>query len=109
LTHSEPGEAVFLKCQNSACGKSFAKPLQALDLQADSGEAYEACPYCLSKVPASHAIAKVQIETLLSSKTVGACLHFLGYLYERSEKVQIPDECMMFKDVVCCMLKNLKE
>ena len=108
LTHSEPEEEVFLKCQNSVCGKSFAKPLQALDLQASSGETYEACPYCLSKVPASQATAKVQIETL-TSKTVTSCLHYLGYLHERSKKVQIPDECMMCKDLVCCMLKDLQK
>jgi hypothetical protein len=36
------------------------------------------------------------------------CLHHLGYLSERSSKEQIPDECMMCKDIVTCMLKKMK-
>jgi hypothetical protein len=45
-------------------------------------------------------------------KTSGApsdCLHHLGYLSEKSSKQQIPDECMMCKDIVTCMLKKMKE
>jgi hypothetical protein len=37
------------------------------------------------------------------------CPHHLGYLSERSSKEQIPDECMMCKDIVACMLKKMKE
>jgi hypothetical protein len=37
------------------------------------------------------------------------CLHYLGYLSERSSKEQIPVECMMCKDIVTCMLKKMKE
>jgi hypothetical protein len=37
------------------------------------------------------------------------CLHHLGYLSERSSKEGIPDECMMCKDIVSCMLKKMKE
>ena len=37
------------------------------------------------------------------------CLHYLGYLSEKSSQEQIPDECMMCKDIVTCMLKKMKE
>ena len=37
------------------------------------------------------------------------CAHYLGYLSEKSSKEQIPDECMMCKDIVTCMLKKMKE
>lgn len=37
------------------------------------------------------------------------CPHHLGYLSEKSSKEPIPDECMMCKDIVTCMLKKMKE
>jgi hypothetical protein len=37
------------------------------------------------------------------------CAHYLGYLSEKSSKEQIPDECMMCKDIVSCMLKKMKQ
>jgi hypothetical protein len=37
------------------------------------------------------------------------CAHYLGYLSEKSSSEQIPDECMMCKDIVTCMLKKMKE
>ena len=36
------------------------------------------------------------------------CGYHLGYLSERSPKEKIPDECMMCKDIVECMLKKMK-
>jgi hypothetical protein len=36
------------------------------------------------------------------------CAYHLGYLSERSSKEQIPDKCMMCKDIVTCMLKKMK-
>ena len=35
------------------------------------------------------------------------CANYLGYLSEKSSKDQIPDECMMCKDIVTCMLKKM--
>jgi hypothetical protein len=37
------------------------------------------------------------------------CPHYLGYLSEKPSKEQIPDECMICKDIVTCMLKKMKE
>jgi hypothetical protein len=47
-----------------------------------------------------------QFET---SEAPSSCLHHLGYLSEKSSNEQIPDECMMCKDIVTCMLKKMKE
>jgi hypothetical protein len=47
-----------------------------------------------------------QVET---SDVPSSCLHHLGYLSEKSSNEQIPDECMMCKEIVTCMLKKMKE
>ncbi|MEM2108161.1 MAG: hypothetical protein QXL10_02615 [Candidatus Bathyarchaeia archaeon] len=36
------------------------------------------------------------------------CSYYLGYLSERSSKDKIPDECLICKDIVECMLKKAK-
>jgi len=36
------------------------------------------------------------------------CQHHLGYLSEREKKQQIPDECIICKDSVECMLRNMR-
>jgi hypothetical protein len=36
------------------------------------------------------------------------CRYHLGYLSERTAKEQIPDDCMMCKDIVDCMLRKMK-
>ena len=36
------------------------------------------------------------------------CAHYLGYLSERASSDSIPDECMLCKDIVTCMLKKMK-
>jgi hypothetical protein len=50
--------------------------------------------------------AKVQVEIPEKSSE---CRYHLGYLSERTQKEQIPDDCMMCKDIVECMLKKMKE
>lgn len=36
------------------------------------------------------------------------CAHYLGYLSEKGSNVDIPDECIMCKDIVTCMLNKMK-
>jgi len=108
-----------------------------LNLQQDTEEPYDACPYCLTEIvleeeptvaPEPEPFAQEETfepeetepeieETSRMEKPVEApaaeapseCLHHLGYLSEKSSKEQIPDECMMCKDIVTCMLKKMKE
>jgi hypothetical protein len=47
-----------------------------------------------------------QVET---SESPSSCLYHLGYLSEKSSNEQIPDECIMCKEIVTCMLKKMKE
>jgi len=116
-------------CPNPSCGKVFDKPLKAVNLQSPTPEQYEACPYCLTEIPADEkpAVAGVELKKkkrktrgkkaepeVIEEKPVETperptgCQHHFGYLGERSSKEKIPDECMMCKDIVQCMLKKLK-
>ena len=123
-------------CPNASCGKVFTKPLRALNLQQDTEEPYDACPYCLTEIvlddeptiaPDEPEIfepeeteepeaAEIEVEEtprveeqVEVPEAPSECPHHLGYLSERSSKEQIPDECMMCKDIVTCMLKKMKE
>jgi len=42
-----------------------------------------------------------------SSPKVQGCVHYLGYLSERSKKEKIPEECIMCENIVQCMLKKV--
>ena len=104
-------------CPNPSCGKVFETPLRTLNLQ-DPAEPYAACPYCLTK------ITELQVEINKSetrdesrpfkeksSKTKekpSTCQYHLGYLSEREDKQQIPDECIVCKDLLECMLQKMK-
>jgi hypothetical protein len=115
-------------CPNASCGKVFTKPLRALNLQQDIEKPYDACPYCLTEInlyeeptvtyePETFKPEETETEIeepkpleekLETPEKPSDCLHHLGYLSERSSKEQIPDECMMCKDIVTCMLKKMK-
>ncbi len=122
-------------CPNASCGKVFSKPLKALNLQQDPDGPFDACPYCLTEInvddmPAvtpeepetseeeeAEAEPEFEVEEKASPaekhievpEAPSGCQHHMGYLSERSSKEQIPDECMMCKDIVQCMLKKMKE
>jgi hypothetical protein len=109
-------------CPNVSCGKVFTKPLRALNLQQGSEEPYDACPYCLTEItidnelPVScdepketEAAEKESTEEQVEiAEKPSECGYHLGYLSERSSKENIPDACMMCKDIVECMLKKMK-
>jgi len=108
-----------------------------LNLQQDSEEPYDACPYCLTEIlledepsvtydepeetfetdeteepeeAETDVEETVHVEEQVETpEAPSECAYYLGYLSERSSKEQIPDECMMCKDIVTCMLKKMKE
>jgi len=110
-------------CPNTSCAKVFTKPLRALNLQQDSEGPYDACPYCLTEIPPDNGLMVTcdePKETEAEEKEYteeqaeipekpSECGYHLGYLSERSPKEKIPDECMMCKDIVECMLKKMKK
>jgi hypothetical protein len=110
-------------CPNTSCAKVFTKPLKALNLQQDSEGPYDACPYCLTEIPPDNGLMVTcdePKETEAEEKEYteeqdeipeksSECGYHLGYLSERSSKEKIPDECIMCKDIVECMLKKMKK
>jgi hypothetical protein len=108
------------KCPNSSCRKVFPKPLKATNLQKDSSEPYDACPFCLTEITAENAItfseadAEKDAEQNGSPKRANAgisptCKNHFGYLSERPSKEQIPEECLTCREIVQCMLKKTLE
>jgi hypothetical protein len=122
-------EKKVITCENPSCKKSFAVPLKALNLQQTPAEPYFACPFCLTKIKTDRSAQPLQVleepqllenqpkkvETEIKDDPVkkneksADCRHHPGYLSERSSKEQIPDECMVCKDIVECMLKKMRE
>ena len=109
-------------CPNVSCGKVFTKPLRALNLQQDSEGPYDACPYCLTEITPDNGLmvtcdepkeTEAEEEYTEEQDEIpekpSECGYHLGYLSERSSKEKIPDECMMCKDIVECMLKKMKK
>jgi hypothetical protein len=119
----------MVTCQNVSCKKIFLAPLKAINLQGNPTEPYFACPFCLTKIEIKqNAIAPIDVEeTLLeepksktkpkakmedkeirpiSQEKPGDCKYHPGYLSERSSKEQIPDDCLVCKRIVDCMLKK---
>jgi hypothetical protein len=103
LVEENPEKNSSFTCPNISCGKIFTKPLKAVNLQLGPDALYDACPYCLTKINLNDKIAAVPIEELRS------CHYHLGYLCERERKTDVPDECLICKDIIACMLSVLKK
>ncbi|HJW66100.1 MAG TPA: hypothetical protein VJ507_04870 [Candidatus Bathyarchaeia archaeon] len=109
LAQQKPAQDELINCPNESCKKAFTKPLKALDLQASS-EVYDACPHCLTRVSSTDKQTATGNEVDFEiSEAKAICSHHLGYLCDRPEKGKIPDECIVCKNIVPCMLKSLKE
>lgn len=104
-------------CPNPACKRTFSKPLKTLNLQDDSTEPYDACPYCLTKIqemavknerrPVFQKKPEPEAKPSASKDKPEDCKHYLGYLSMRSQKEQIPEECLVCKKTVECMLMKM--
>jgi hypothetical protein len=101
-------------CSNASCRKVFAKPLKATNLQQENAEPYDACPFCLTEISSEEessqqATAKTGLQDTNARPLADGssqCKNHFGYLSQQGSKKQIPDECMVCKDVVQCMLKK---
>jgi hypothetical protein len=104
-------------CPNPSCGRVFSKPLKTLNLQ-DSAEPYPACPYCLTRIIDSQAeINKPRTEdeshptkekSAKNREKPPGCHYHVGFLSERGDKQQIPDECIVCKALLECMLQKMR-
>jgi hypothetical protein len=52
---------------------------------------------------------ELEIKRVKNSEKPTGCQYHPGYLSERSSKQQIPDDCLVCKDIVECMLKKMRE
>ena len=98
-------------CPNASCGKIFDKPLKAVDIQLGPETFYAACPHCLTKIAASDKKSQgplVAEEPKHHRQETSSCSHHLGYLCERTAKDNVPEECLVCKDMVDCILKTMK-
>jgi hypothetical protein len=106
----------MLTCENASCKKNFEKPLKTLNLQVSASEPYDACPFCLTKIKAPQRKGDDQVNTLpsvkpklidLNANTVKCHFH-PGYLSERTSKENIPDECLVCRDILDCMQRKTR-
>lgn len=122
-TEEEPA----FTCSNPLCGRTFSVPMKVMDLRVNDPELYLACPHCLERI-APDAGSKVEDSaTTVAVENVDSkpeqprkrehpveesalkCVHHLGYLSGRSSKEKIPEECMICRNIVECMLKSVKD
>ncbi len=122
------GKNKVLTCQNPSCKKTFTTPLKTFNLQQTPPEPYFSCPHCLTKVEPIDETPKIEekIEEIPLEKEqprtsqaelkekpknyeeAAACHYHPGYLSERTGKEGIPDDCLVCKDILNCMLKKMR-
>jgi hypothetical protein len=106
-------------CPNKGCQKTFEKPLKALNLHLDPEKPYDACPYCFTKIEEKEIFANNKSKQIVteinsrkhSSETKGkppSCQFHIGYLSEREQKQKIPENCIVCRYIVDCMLKKMR-
>jgi hypothetical protein len=107
-------------CPNPSCKKTFEKPLKTLNLQQALAEPYYACPYCLTEIieeeiEIENKPEKAQVEKsftkerpIKNKEKPISCQHHFGYLGERENREQFPDECMICTQIVDCMLAKTR-
>lgn len=83
-------------------------------MQQRSGEPYFACPFCLTEITSADeqtgSEEQTREPTVFENLTKSHdCKKHFGYLGERPPKAPVPDECMMCKLLVQCMLKKASE
>jgi hypothetical protein len=127
MTDPASGDERFT-CTNPSCRRFFFKPLMAVNLRSEKREQYPACPYCLTEIvverPSSLGeVSLIEEENVVidAEKTVrrveeksselqakGQCPYHFGYLGERLNKDQMPEECMVCENILSCMRKPAK-
>jgi hypothetical protein len=66
-----------------------------------------------AQIEADNKLENAQVETVLpaekptiNEEIASACHYHLGFLSEQKHKEQIPDECMVCKDIIECMFRK---
>jgi hypothetical protein len=115
-------------CRNPSCGRFFIYPLKVVNLRAEKAESYLACPYCLTEIAVERPSSLDIVSMVEEEKTFreaeetgesvegkssepqakGQCPCHFGYLGERLNKDQMPEECMVCENILNCMCKPTK-
>ena len=110
-------------CPNTACKKTFTLPLKTLNLQESPSEPFYACPVCLTRIQSIETEPRRKIiltsiinaekpvekkPSIKDNEKPTSCQFHMGYLSERTKK-EIPDNCLVCKDIITCMLKKVHE
>lgn len=107
-----------LVCPNEACGKVFDKPLKTQRIHQGLEDHYNACPYCLTEITITEMESKnpqkkTATEAILSNNDSSknqekafTCKHYTGYMSEKEHRQQIPEECMICRELIECMNKK---
>jgi|YelNatPaOPRAMG01_1025707.scaffolds.fasta_scaffold140260_2 hypothetical protein len=119
------GEKKRYICQNPSCKTAFTVPLKTLNLQENPTEPYYACPFCLTKIEDAplkiEAPAEKPSEINEKKQQQGkhdqnvnaekplSCRFHLGYLSERTQNADIPEDCLVCRSIVDCMLKRMQD
>jgi hypothetical protein len=117
------GEKKAFTCQNVSCKRTFNTPLNTLNLQLSPIESYSSCPFCLTEIKILEKPIEIQLENQPSEAnqseskekadknqdTITKCHFHPGYLSERTSKDNIPDDCLVCKDIIECMLRKMRE
>jgi len=109
-------EKTVLTCPNRSCERVFTKPLKTMNLQQNLGETYSACPYCLTEIkvvepwndnPSEETLIEISSNIEMpNEEKVLTCHYHMGYLKEKERTTQIPDECILCKKIIDCMLEK---
>ena len=113
------GEKKIYTCPNVACKKTFTAPLKTLNLQDNPGEPYYACPVCLTKIEPPEqaklenvtqqpkAVEAMHKQNNKNDGKPAGCQFHMGYLSTRGKK-EIPEDCLICRDIVECMLNKMR-
>lgn len=116
------GDKKDFTCPNKSCSKVFTAPIKTLNLQDNPSEPYYACPFCLTRIDGAQGakyevpIKKTPTPKLEEEKPKrsednekpASCAYHLGYLSERDHK-EIPEGCLLCREIVSCMLKKMRD
>jgi hypothetical protein len=94
------------------CGKSYRKPILATVSSSGHVQTYQACPYCMTKVPGANPPKNEKIKATILSETPstqtppgldGKCAQFFGYLNKRTKGTPIPERCLTCEKMIECL------
>lgn len=101
-------------CSNPVCKRSFSDTILIQNLSSDRTTSYHGCPHCLTQI--EEKIAGGEEGTVQQKKAEPTqqsisqkCPNTFGYLSERSNGREVPEECMMCQKLISCMLFKLRK